>query len=218
MAKVQVIQKSRKENRCSKCGATIPVGSKYFKGEINFGPTIVRCERCKLQPWEVTTSDYILSVGEIVYNWRDNYPVCEDDVAEQIADAFEDVMNDQEERYENMPENLQNSPNGELLQERINALDSVINDLQSIDTDEIKGDALREFQSEHEDDEVCTAHILEDEDGEDYIAEDDEDLSYDEKLDQLRTIGEDNLAEELESKYEELLAEAIDEALSSLEV
>ena len=217
MAKVQVIQKSRKENRCSKCGATIPVGSRYFKGEINFGPTIVRCERCKLQPWEVTTSDYILSVGEIVYNWRDNYP-CEDDVAEQIADALEDVRNDQEERYDNMPENLQSSPNGERLQERIDALDSAMDDLQSIDIDEIKGDALREFQSEHEDDNNSVMHVLEDEEGEDYIAEDDEDLSYNEKLDQLRTIGEDNLAEELESKYEEMLAEEIDNVLAQLEV
>lgn len=214
MAKVQVIQKSRKEYKCNKCRQLIPVGSKYFKGEINFGSTIIRCAKCGLQSWEVTTSDYILSVGEIVYNWRDNYSLSDDDVVDQIADALEDVRNDQEERYENMPENLQSSPDGELLQERIDALDSVIDDLQSIDIEQLESDTLEEFMSDHESDGI---HVLEGEDGEDYIAEDDE-FTYAEKIDQLRLVEQDDLADELEHNYEERLAEEIDNILSGLEV
>lgn len=218
MAKVQVIQKSRKEYKCNKCRQLIPVGSKYFKGEINFGPTIIRCAKCGLQSWEVTTSDYILSVGEIVYNWRDNYSLSDDDVVDQIADALEDVMNDQEERYDNMPENLQDSPNGQLLQERIDALDSAINDLQSIDVDDIKGDALQEFLLSDDESEV-EEEVETDVDDDESTAEAEEiEYEYDVMLEHLRAVGKDNLADELENNYEERLAEAIDEAISNLEV
>lgn len=129
MGKVKIVEKSRKEYRCSKCGELIPVGSRYYKGELNFSRPIVRCMKCGLKHYEVTTSDYVRTVGAIVEDWGENYPV-EDGVWEGIAEALEELRDELQERFDNMPEQLQeNSDTGCMLQERIDALDSAISEL-----------------------------------------------------------------------------------------
>ena len=148
MGKVQIIKKSRKEFKCNRCGKVIPAGSTYYKGEINFGPTIVRCEDCKLESWEVTTSDYQLSVGQIIYKWRDDYNL-EDGTNEDLASALEEIKDDLQDRLDNMPEGLQEGDVGQLLQERIDSLESAISDLESIDVDSMKQDIASEFADEH---------------------------------------------------------------------
>lgn len=49
MSKIQHVKKSRKEYRCSKCGCTIPVGSSYLRGDLNFSRPIIRCVDCGLK-------------------------------------------------------------------------------------------------------------------------------------------------------------------------
>lgn len=148
MGKVSIIKKSRKEFKCNKCGKVIPAGSRYYKGEINFGPTIVRCEECKLESWEVTTSDYQLSVGQIVYKWRDDYNL-EEGVNEDIASALEEIRDDLQDRLDNMPEGLQEGDVGQLLQERIDSLEDVISNLEALDIESMKEDVATEFADEH---------------------------------------------------------------------
>lgn len=199
MGKVQVIQKSRKEYRCNKCGAVIPVGSSYYKGEINFGPTIIRCKNCGLEHWEVTTSDYILSAGAIVYKWSETYG-CDEDGLESIKSEVESLKDDLQDRLDNMPEQLQYSPTGELLQERIDGLDSAIDELDSIYPDDIKSEVASEFLSNRfvdEEDEI------------------DEDTGYEELLDKLTDDGE---KDELVRMFESELESAISQALESIEV
>lgn len=144
MGKVQIIEKSRKEYKCKKCGKVIPAGSKYYRGEINFGPTIVRCQDCKLQAWEVTTSDYQLAVGQIVYKWRDDYNL-EEGVNDDIASALQEVCDDVQDRLDNMPEGLQEGDVGQLLQERIDTLESAISDLESLYVDNFREDVVSEY-------------------------------------------------------------------------
>lgn len=148
MGKVSVIKKSRKEYKCSKCGKVIPTGSTYYKGEINFGPTIVRCSNCKLESWEVTTSDYQLAAGEIVYRWKENYGEAEAAIDNIVSD-LQDLADDLEGRLDNMPEGLQEGDIGQLLQERIDTLESVISDLECIDIDSMKDDISSVFAEEH---------------------------------------------------------------------
>lgn len=148
MGKVSIINKSRKEYKCNKCGKVIPAGSRYYKGEINFGPTIVRCQECKLESWEVTTSDYQLSVGQIVYRWRDDYNL-EEGVNDDIALALEEIRDDLQDRLDNMPEGLQEGDVGQLLQERIDSLEDVIDNLNCIDIDQMREDIAAEFADEH---------------------------------------------------------------------
>lgn len=200
MGKVELIKKSRKENKCRKCGSIIAVGSSYYRGKLNFSPDIVRCTKCGLEGWEVTTSDYQLNVGEIVYKWRENYGTGEE-VAEEIKGALEEIRDELQDKLDNMPEQLQYAPTGETLQERIDALDSCMDELDSIDIEDIKSDVVSE----------CEA--LDDMDDE---SEDGEEPDYD-------TIMEDesfdaDIKAELVSELESKLAEAIDEALSGLDV
>lgn len=152
MGKVNVIQKSRKECRCSKCGKTIPVGSKYYRGSINFHPDIVRCSDCGLESWEVTTSDYQLQAGEIVYRWNENYGVTEDAI-ESIRGDLESLAEELQERLDNMPESLQDSDTGVILQERIEQLEDAQNELDNVDVDGIKEEVLDEYNQALDEDE-----------------------------------------------------------------
>lgn len=197
MAKVQVIQKSRKEYKCSKCGKVIPVGSTYYKGEINFGPTIIRCSDCKLEAWEVTTSDWQLSTGAIINRWEENYGLSES-TPEELRDEIESIMNDQQERLDNMPESLQEGDVGQLIQERIYACEAAIDELDNVDIDNLKADALSEY-------------IGDDEDG-NY-----DDMDYDDVLEKLEKEDPSEV-DNLIAKFAELLNDAIVEALNNLEV
>lgn len=140
---IQTIQKSRKEYKCDKCGAIIPKGSKYYRGEINFGPTKIRCTKCGLHSWEMTTSDYLLSVGRVVNMWEEDFGL-NDATAEEITSELESIRDDLQERLDNMPEGLQEGDVGQLLQERISGLEDAISELESIDLDAIYSAAVDE--------------------------------------------------------------------------
>lgn len=147
MGKVVRVKNSRKEWKCSKCGNVIPAGSEYLKGELNFARPIIRCCKCGLESWEVTTSDYQLSVGEVVYRWHENYEPTEEG-RDSIVSDLEDIKSDLEDRLDNMPEGLRDGDTGCLLQERIDSLDSAIDELNDIDFDD---DDSEEDEEERED-------------------------------------------------------------------
>lgn len=152
MSKIQLITKSRKEYVCGRCHSVIPAGSSYYKGELNFSKPVIRCTKCKLESWEVTTSDYIKSVGEIVYYWQENYPITEEfDSHEGILSELEDIRDDIEERFSNIPESLQDAEIGEILQDRIDQLDEAISDLESINIEDIENDLVDEYADPDDD-------------------------------------------------------------------
>lgn len=188
MGKVQIIQKSRKEHKCKKCGKVIPVGSKYYKGSINFHPDIIMCTDCKLECWEVTTSDYQLQVGEIIYRWQENYGI-DESTADNIASDLEGIRDELQDKLDNMPEQLQDSDTGTLLQERIDSLESAIDELNNIDIDMLKNDVIEE---------ECDTE---------------EELSWDELL-SSDDVKEDILIECFNNK----MVEAIDEIMSTIEM
>lgn len=196
MGKVVKIDKSRKEFRCSKCGEVIPIGSAYYRGELNFAHDIIRCSKCRLQPWEVTTSDYKLSVGNIVYNWRDDFGVSED-VIEQISEELESIRDDLQDRLDNMPEGLQEGDIGQKLQERIDNLETAIDELYNIDVEDIKSEIADVILSEED-------HI--------FLPKDSEE-DYD-------TIFENNetLQEQMAEDFADMLSSEIESALEYIEV
>lgn len=197
MAKIQRIMKSRKEQRCNRCGRVISVGSAYLKCELGFGPTIVRCTSCGLEHWECTTSEYQLAAGEIQNRWQSNYDVSDDGCIEEIRDAIQEIYDQEEEKFDNLPENLQYAPTGELLQSRMDACDSAMSDLDCIDVDSIKEDAVMEVIEPSDEDE-------------------DDDYDYDTLLELLETT-DPSAAQELREKFEELLADAIQSAVDNLD-
>jgi hypothetical protein len=144
MGKVNKIMKSRKECKCNRCGKVIPKGSTYYRGTINVHPDIVRCEVCGLENWEVTTSEYQLAVGEIAYRWQENYGL-DDETASSIADELSNIADDCQDKLDNMPESLQDSDTGSLLQQRIENLESVISELENVDCDEIRDTVVTNY-------------------------------------------------------------------------
>lgn len=196
MAKAKLIKKSRKSWICSSCGKTIPVGSSYYKGEIAFNPTIIRCTDCGLNDWEVTSSEYQKSVGEIVHLWQETYGVTESS-PEDVSAALEDIKNICEDNLDNIPENLQENYVATLLQERIDSLESAIDLLDAIDIDDLKQDVAKDYSNMHLSDE-----------------EKDMELSFDDIIDRHGSYTESKLNDMLESAIEM----EIDEALSELEV
>lgn len=192
MGKVTVVKKSRKERKCNKCGKLIPVGSTYYKGEINFGPTISRCNECKLADWEVTTSDYILTLGEIVYDWTKDYDLTED-TSSELCEQLQTLLDDTQEKLDNMPDQLQESETGQLLQERIDNLSEVVDELENIDIDDFKTAIVDEL----EDDDLRELNY--------------DDMISDESIDR-------NIRQDMETSLNDKISDAIEEALAMAEV
>lgn len=204
MGKVKKINSSRKEFKCNKCNEVIPKGSTYYRGEINFGPTIIRCSTCGLKGYEVTTSDYVRTAGELVEDWRENYSIDESGLQDLIS-AVEELKDDLSDRLDNMPYQLQEADTGMLLQDRIDGLDSAQSDLESIDVDSLYNDAVSDMKDE-----------LDFEDEYKDLNEDDFD-DWSSAQVALTDAGKDDLLNQIEEAVESALGEAIDEALSNIE-
>ena len=128
MPKIQK-PKARKEYKCSKCGNTINKGEVYLKGITNFRKPTIRCQKCGLRMWELSSSNYIQTTGWLLDNWRDY------DEVDEIIDVLSELQSEVEESLENIPEQLREySSSGELLQERYDNLDDCIRELEDIDT------------------------------------------------------------------------------------
>lgn len=188
MGKVVYVKKARKEHKCSLCGRTIAVGESYRKGILNFHPDIYRCIKCGLKPYEVTSSEYCKRVGRICEEWSKNFGVDRKSI-EQIIGALEELFEDCQSKFENMPENLKyNSQSGEILDSRIGQLSSAMCDLDLIDCDAIW--------------QVSEDQSMEELDRNDFDSDDD---------------YEEELCTRKQEYYEEVVSSEIDAALEILE-
>lgn len=205
MGKVTYIKSCRKERKCQRCGKVIEKGTPYWKGELNFHPDIVRCEKCGLAGWEVTTSDYQLSVGEVIYRWSDGMKAGElveyaEDVIDSLVSSLEDIKSDQEDRLNNMPEQLQDSDSGQLIQERIDQLDECISNLQDIDIESLKDRAAEDVMADE---------------GIDYDMSWAEAVEFASKKEVLEKV---RILRELNESFEDLITDSIEESFECLEM
>lgn len=167
MARVNRIEKCRKEQKCSKCGKTIEVGSSYLKATPFHRAPIIRCTDCGLRSWETSGSEYVLSVGQLVEFWEKDYGVSES-TTQDLCDELQNIMDTCQESLDNMPYQLQDSDNGQLLQERIDCISDVISELEQIEYDSIKDDYIEnnditynEEEDEYRDEDGMTVDIEE---------------------------------------------------------
>lgn len=154
MAKIEK-PKARKEYKCSKCGEVIKVGDTYLKGTPFRRSPVIRCTKCGLRSWELSSSDYVQGVGRVCECWEEDYG-CDEDTAQSIADELSSILDDTQDSLDNMPEGLQEGDTGQLLQERIDSLDDTISELESINYDTIKENAKDDVDSEEGTDEYET--------------------------------------------------------------
>lgn len=136
---------------CAVCGEPLTPGEQYMNVWNFYNDYSMHCDCYRKSPrsrWE--TSEYI---GRI-YDIQDNFRI--EEIEGTISD-LEDLKGELEDRLYAMPEQLQYAQSGELLQERIDNLDSAISDLETIqyDYEEIRDreydeDAKEEFSTEEE--------------------------------------------------------------------
>ena len=153
MAKIEK-PKARKEYKCSKCGEVIKVGDIYLKGTPFRRSPVIRCTKCGLRSWELSSSDYVQGVGRVCDCWEEDYG-CDEDTAQQIADELTNIQDEVQGSLDNMPEGLQEGDTGQLLQERIDNLEYAISDLEAIDYDSIKENAKDDVDSDEGTDEYA---------------------------------------------------------------
>lgn len=195
MARIERIKKSArgKDLKCSKCGKPINVGDEYLKATPYKRSPIIRCVSCGLKSYETSGSEYIRECGALVEDWQNNF---QPDIGgvEEIVSVLEGLRDQCQDSLDNMPENLQEGDTGQMLQDRIDNLETVIEELNQIDEDTCRDEAGDEV----------TANMGEsyDPDSDEYESEEDWQKCYEEALD-----------DETENKF----IEKIDEALGQLE-
>lgn len=88
---------------------------------------------------QLTQSNYLSQLYAIQERVEDFTAEVAEDIepfVDEIKSDLESLKEETEGSLENMPESLQSSPTGELLQERIDALDNAISELESIQVDD----------------------------------------------------------------------------------
>jgi flagellar biosynthesis chaperone FliJ len=143
----------------------IKVGEPYYWWKFRYGGK--RTSRTYPKASQLTQSEYL----QTIYGIQEREtPASYDELEstrDEIKDELEQLRDEQEEKRSNMPEGLQEGDTGNLLQERYDALDGAINDLENVEipdddallddldeplpedaTDEQKAEKLTEIKSE----------------------------------------------------------------------
>lgn len=144
-------QKSRKEYKCGKCGRIINKGDKYFKIVEAFSHTRIRCENCKPERSELTSSDYLSWLWDLQDHFEERYDLRSEEAKDEVMYELESQQCDLQERLDNIPEQLQYADAGTLLQERIEALGEAIMNIENLDFPDMEDDEYKLGDEEKED-------------------------------------------------------------------
>ena len=128
MPKLNFVKKARKDNEVVKRGES------YYWWKFAFGSKMFSKNRPPRS--RLTQSEFFGTLWSL----EDSFEGADtaEELATQIEDfrqALEELRDAQEEKKDNMPESLQESTTGELLQERYDGLEEWINGIEGLDTD-----------------------------------------------------------------------------------
>lgn len=163
----------------------IQKGESYWWWSFVNGPKHISKTRPKNS--HLTQSNYLSQLYDI-QDVLDNIEASQAEdlasIVDSIKDDLENLKDETQGSLDNMPESLQSSPTAELLQERIDALDSAISELESIDL-EYEEPTLEDWASEEDVEEAN------DEDDIDFIEWKNGKLQewLDEKKDELQSVS-----------------------------
>ena len=149
MAKVNYVKKARKDN------PAVKAGEPYFWWQFAYGPKRYSVKRPR--PSQLTQSPYLSGVRSLVERVNDFEPHDADkdgfeELRDEIVAELVELRDQCQDSLDNMPESLQESPTGELLQERIDACDNALNSIECIDLDEL--DPENHQDDEDDEDEI----------------------------------------------------------------
>ena len=133
MARATFVQKARKDVE----GTDIKAGDSYYWWKFRFGGK--RYSKTAPRRSQLTQSNFL---GQL-YDLQDRIGdmVCDsvgdfDDFRDGVLADIEDLKSECENNLENMPEQLRESSSGEILQERIDALESWYSEIENIQVEE----------------------------------------------------------------------------------
>lgn len=149
MARAHFVKKARKNNK----DAGIKKGESYYWWKFRRGGK--RFSKTPPKPSQLTQSDFystLYSINEAFDALGSDYievSSFEGDI-ENIKSDLESLKSDTEDKLSNMPESLQQGPTGELLQERIDAIDDLISEFDSLDFSEPDEESQQDDETEDE--------------------------------------------------------------------
>ncbi len=128
MPRVTFVKKARKDNPVCKAGES------YYWWKFRHGGK--RYSLTRPRPSQLTQSPYYSTIRSLIEHCEDQTVTDEETVEElkeHVRDELESAQSECQDSLDNMRDSLQYSPTGELLQERIDACDSAISDLDMVD-------------------------------------------------------------------------------------
>mgnify|MGYP001601664161 CR=1 FL=1 len=171
MAKATHVMRSRKDIPEGVCGIKggIPKGTSYYWWKFKrFG------KRFSLTPpkrSQLTRSSFysaIYDLEDAVISKAGANDLLQS-IRDDVVSSLEDVRDECQNSLDNMPDGLQQGPTGELLQERIDAMDSAISEFEDLELEEPDDEALEEHglpeREDGESDESFTKRTADDRDG-----------------------------------------------------
>ena len=140
-------KKGKKEGQTlSKIDKTVPAddndkiliakGESYYTWSFMNGGTFYSKTRPRAS--QLTSSDFMSTYYGIQESVEDFETTDLDELisfVDDVKSSLEELRDETDDRLNNMPESLQGGPTGELLQERVDSLDSTISELEYIDFD-----------------------------------------------------------------------------------
>lgn len=149
MPKVTFVKKARRDYLTY----GIKKGESYYWWKFRFGARHV--SKTYPKPQELTQSDFLKSVYDIQEEVDKISGEDTDDLESQVScitDEIRNLASEQEDKRSNMPDQLQDSGSGEMLQNRADSLNEWADELEnvdlSIDTDEFLEEATEENEEE----------------------------------------------------------------------
>jgi hypothetical protein len=128
MPKVHFVKSARKDNPVAKKGES------YFWWKFRYGGK--RFSKTRPRGSQLTQSAYFGTVRAIGEQIEDTTVETNDDLIalrDEVVSQLQDLRDETQSSLDNMPDQLQYSPTGEMLQERIDALESAETDIENID-------------------------------------------------------------------------------------
>jgi len=116
----------------------IEIGDEYWWWQFAF--TRRRCSKTYPKRWQLTQSGFLSELWQLEDGIGERLTGKEKDdlegTIEEILDEIQDMIDQCTESRENMPEHLQDVGSGELLQERIEALEGWMSEIQNVDLEQ----------------------------------------------------------------------------------
>lgn len=154
MPRVHFVKKARKDVKNS----DIKKGESYFWWKFNYGAKHV--SRTKPKQSQLTQSAFLSQIYDI--QDRIEGMATDSDFETEISDIvseLENLRDECEDKRSNMPDQLQDSGSGEILQNRVDSVQEMIDELEGIDKDveepneeEAKDDVGEKEEGENEED------------------------------------------------------------------